>query len=128
MGSTPCALSCSHLPASSTLGLFREYLEMVVQFGYATLFVAAFPLGPFFALINNVFEIRIDAIKFTISMRRPVGFRAENIGVWRVVLETLSFVAVVTNVSGRVAAVGPGPPPSRAMSCARGCSPIMVPS
>ena len=36
-------------------GLFPEYLEMVLQYGFVTLFVVAFPLAPLFALINNIF-------------------------------------------------------------------------
>ncbi|XP_017464374.1 PREDICTED: anoctamin-7-like, partial [Rhagoletis zephyria] len=43
--------------------LFPEYLEMVLQYGFVTLFVAAFPLAPFFALLNNIFEMRLDAKK-----------------------------------------------------------------
>ena len=27
----------------------------VIQYGFVTIFVAAFPLAPFFALINNIF-------------------------------------------------------------------------
>jgi hypothetical protein len=46
--------------------------------------VAAFPLAPFFALINNVFEIRFDAYKFIVTTRRPVPEQARNIGVWLV--------------------------------------------
>ena len=38
--------------------LFAEYLEMVVQFGFITIFVCAFPLAPLLALINNILEIR----------------------------------------------------------------------
>jgi hypothetical protein len=30
----------------------------VIQYGFVTLFVTAFPLAPFFALMNNVIEIR----------------------------------------------------------------------
>lgn len=33
------------------------------QFGYATLFVAAYPLSCLMALVNNYIEIRIDAWK-----------------------------------------------------------------
>ena len=45
------------------LGLLNEYLELAIQYGFITLFVAAFPLAPLFALINNVLEIRLDATK-----------------------------------------------------------------
>lgn len=34
-----------------------------IQFGYATLFVAAYPLSCLMALVNNYIEIRIDAWK-----------------------------------------------------------------
>ncbi|XP_030236703.1 anoctamin-7 isoform X3 [Gadus morhua] len=45
-------------------GLFSEYLEMVLQFGFITIFVAACPLAPLFALFNNWLEVRLDAHKF----------------------------------------------------------------
>ena len=50
-------------------GLFQEYLEMVLQFGFITIFVAAFPLAPLFALLNNWVEIRLDAQKFVRETR-----------------------------------------------------------
>ena len=50
-------------------GLFQEYLEMVLQFGFITIFVAAFPLAPLFALLNNWVEIRLDAQKFVCETR-----------------------------------------------------------
>ena len=45
------------------MGTFKDYGEMVIQFGYCTLFVAAFPLAPMLAFINNAIEIRVDAWK-----------------------------------------------------------------
>ena len=53
----------------------------VIQFGFVTLFVAAFPLAPFFALFNNMIELRSDANKFVTQFRRPVASRARNIGI-----------------------------------------------
>ena len=58
----------------------QEYLEMVLQFGFITIFVAAFPLAPLFALLNNWVEIRLDAQKFVCETRRAVAERAESIG------------------------------------------------
>ncbi|XP_025200148.1 anoctamin-1 isoform X2 [Melanaphis sacchari] len=78
-------------------GLFPEYLEMVMQYGFVTLFVTAFPLGPFFALLNNVFEMRLDAKKFLKYFRRPIPHRVPNIGVWYRVLDILGKLAVITN-------------------------------
>ena len=52
----------------------------VIQFGYATLFVVAFPLAPLLALINNYFEIRVDSRKALKASLRPVPMRAQDIG------------------------------------------------
>ncbi|KAI0228976.1 Anoctamin-4 [Lamellibrachia satsuma] len=79
------------------LGLFDEYLEMVVQYGFVTIFVAAFPLAPFFALLNNIIEIRLDAYKFVTVWKRPVALRTESIGIWFGILKSVSYFAVLTN-------------------------------
>ncbi|XP_056137369.1 anoctamin-5 [Lampris incognitus] len=79
------------------LGLFYEYLEMVVQFGFITLFVASFPLAPLMALINNIIEIRVDAWKFTTQFRRPVASKAHSIGAWEEILNGVAVLSVVTN-------------------------------
>merc|ERR1712070_682358 len=71
---------------------------MGIQFGYVTMFSAAFPLAPILALINNVIELRTDALKMLSLTRRPEYERAENIGSWKDVLELLSFLCVMTNV------------------------------
>ena len=39
------------------MALFDEYLEMVIQYRFVTIFVSAFPLAPFFALVNNIIEV-----------------------------------------------------------------------
>ncbi|KAM7339742.1 hypothetical protein ACRRTK_000357 [Alexandromys fortis] len=84
-------------------GLFHEYLEMVLQFGFVTIFVAACPLAPLFALLNNWVEIRLDARKFVCEYRRPVAERAQDIGIWFHILAGLTHLAVISNVSVRAA-------------------------
>ncbi|XP_044096845.1 anoctamin-7 [Neovison vison] len=78
-------------------GLFQEYLEMVLQFGFVTIFVAACPLAPLFALLNNWVEIRLDARKFVCQHRRPVAERAQDIGIWSHILAGIAHLAVVSN-------------------------------
>ncbi|XP_078185117.1 anoctamin-7 isoform X3 [Callithrix jacchus] len=78
-------------------GLFDEYLEMVLQFGFVTIFVAACPLAPLFALLNNWVEIRLDARKFVCEYRRPVAERAQDIGIWFPVLTAITHLAVTSN-------------------------------
>ncbi|KAI4901365.1 hypothetical protein NFI96_014160 [Prochilodus magdalenae] len=78
-------------------GLFDEYLEMVLQFGFITIFVAACPLAPLFALVNNWVEIRLDAQKFVCEYRRPVAERAQDIGIWFSILQVITYLAVISN-------------------------------
>ncbi|XP_030575747.1 anoctamin-6 [Archocentrus centrarchus] len=85
------------LQANSKLGLFYEYLEMVIQFGFVTLFVASFPLAPVLALVNNLIEIRVDAWKITTQFRRIVPEKAQDIGAWQPILQGITILAVVTN-------------------------------
>uniref|UniRef100_A0AAY4BYB4 Anoctamin n=1 Tax=Denticeps clupeoides TaxID=299321 RepID=A0AAY4BYB4_9TELE len=81
----------------SQFGLFHEYLEMVIQFGFITLFVASFPLAPLLALFNNILEVRVDAWKFTTQYRRTVAAKARNIGAWQEILNVVAILSVVTN-------------------------------
>ncbi|XP_063990308.1 anoctamin-5-like isoform X1 [Diachasmimorpha longicaudata] len=81
----------------SPRGLYDEYLEMVIQFGFITIFVVAFPLAPLFALANNVLEMRLDATKFLRHYRRPVPRRAKDIGIWKQILDALARISVTTN-------------------------------
>jgi hypothetical protein len=58
------------LVAPDGISLFGDYLEMLIQFGFITMFVPAFPLAPLFALINNIVEIRLDAYNILVQNRR----------------------------------------------------------
>uniref|UniRef100_A0A8C8EM71 Anoctamin n=1 Tax=Oncorhynchus tshawytscha TaxID=74940 RepID=A0A8C8EM71_ONCTS len=81
----------------NSFSLFNEFLEMVVQFSFTTIFVAAFPLAPLLALINNIFEIRLDAIKMVSLERRLVPKKTNDIGIWTKVLEAIGVLAVIAN-------------------------------
>lgn len=98
-------------------GCLMDYNEMVIQFGFMTLFAvsmlysclidnsemcdsiqqAAFPGGAFFALLNNIQEIRSDAKILVEVCQRPAVSIREDIGAWSSMLETISYVSVVTN-------------------------------
>lgn len=71
----------------------------MIQYGFVTLFVAAFPLAPLFALLNNIGEIRLDAYKMVTQARRPLAERVEDIGAWYGILQGITYCAVVSNVS-----------------------------
>ena len=55
---------------------FDDYLEMVIQFGYITLFASAFPLAAALSLASNVLELGSDLFKLSFLCRRPPAVRA----------------------------------------------------
>ncbi|XP_027715933.1 anoctamin-9 isoform X3 [Vombatus ursinus] len=77
--------------------LFDEFMDMMVQYGFTTIFVAAFPLAPLLAFFSNLIEIRLDAIKMVRLQRRLVPRKANDIGTWLQVLEAIGVLAVITN-------------------------------
>ncbi|XP_039696922.1 anoctamin-9 [Pteropus medius] len=81
----------------NTFSLFDEFMEMMIQYGFTTIFVAAFPLAPLLALFSNLVEIRLDAIKMVRLQRRLVPRKAKDIGTWLQVLETIGVLAVIAN-------------------------------
>ncbi|NXT19822.1 ANO9 protein, partial [Syrrhaptes paradoxus] len=96
----PCKrqwLSNYQLNEVNVFSLFDEFLEMVIQYSFTTIFVAAFPLAPLLAFCNNLFEIRLDAIKMTRLCRRMVPRKANDIGIWLQVLEAIGILAVIGN-------------------------------
>nr|XP_020849976.1 anoctamin-2 [Phascolarctos cinereus] len=78
-------------------GLTPEYMEMIIQFGFVSLFVASFPLAPLFALLNNVIEVRLDAKKFVTELRRPDAVRTKDIGIWFDILSGIGKFSVISN-------------------------------
>ncbi|XP_061677427.1 anoctamin-10 isoform X2 [Syngnathoides biaculeatus] len=78
-------------------GLFAEYIELLVQFGYLSLFSCVYPLTAVLLLINNVTEIRSDAYKVCKLFRKSFSAPVANMGVWQIAFEVLSFVAVMSN-------------------------------
>lgn len=71
--------------------------EMVVQFGYVTLFVMCFPLIPLLAIINNIFELKVDATNLVMSSQRPDPNGSYGLGTWNSVLSLFSILSVATN-------------------------------
>ena len=78
-------------------GVFMDYSELAVQFGYASLFASCFPLAPVMCCFGNVLEVRADAYKLCRRYRRPEFLSAEDIGAWQVVLQWVATAAILTN-------------------------------
>ena len=78
---------------------FTDYAEMATQLGVIVLWSVLWPLAPVMGLVNNFFELRSDAYKLVINMRRPFPRRVESIGSWMSVLSILVQLSVFTNAS-----------------------------
>lgn len=77
---------------------FDDYLEMIITFGYVTLFAAAFPLASFISMIFIYFEARSDLYKLEKLVKRPRVKKAYNIGSWIYVLEFMAITSIFTNI------------------------------
>uniref|UniRef100_A0ACD5VQ38 Uncharacterized protein n=1 Tax=Avena sativa TaxID=4498 RepID=A0ACD5VQ38_AVESA len=78
-------------------GLFDDFLELALQFGMIMMFACAFPLIFCFAALNNVTEIRADALKLLVMLKRPVPRAAATIGAWLNIFQFLIIMAICTN-------------------------------
>ncbi|WOL03024.1 anoctamin-like protein [Canna indica] len=78
-------------------GLFDDFLELALQFGMIMMFACAFPLVFCFAALNNVTEIRADALKLVVMLRRPIPRAAATIGAWLNIFQFLIVMSICTN-------------------------------
>ena len=78
--------------------LLTDYAQLIIQFGYVSLFVATFPLAPLMAYVSNYIAIRIGCWKLCQIYRRPEPRTAEDIGTWGDMLELISFLSVIFNL------------------------------
>ncbi|GJQ85110.1 hypothetical protein Trydic_g20242 [Trypoxylus dichotomus] len=77
--------------------LFNEYRDLLIQYGYITCFVCALPLAPLFALIRNIFEIRLDAEKLLKYHKRHIALKVDGLGAYSDVLAWITYFSVITN-------------------------------
>lgn len=70
--------------------------EMVVQYGYLSLFSVIWPPTAVSFLINNWIELRTDAAKICTETQRPTPWRADSIGPW---LDSLGFLTWAGSLS-----------------------------
>jgi len=61
------------------------------------MFSSAFPLAPICAFFNNIFEIRIDAQKYTKYKKRTIPVRTTSIGIWYGIFRFIALLAIITN-------------------------------
>ena len=82
-----------------TYDVTADLREMVVQYGYLSLFSVVWPLTPVSFIINNWIELRSDAAKICLECQRPNPFRADSIGPWLDSLGFLTWLGSITSAA-----------------------------
>lgn len=76
---------------------FDDYLEMVIELGYVTLFASAYPLASLIAIAANLIEVRTDFFKLTKVCRRPRSIRTDGLGMWKMLMSSIIWLSALTN-------------------------------
>ena len=76
-----------------------DYAELMVQFGFQTLFISALPGASLIAFINNHLQLRYDAEKMLCDTQRVFPKGGEDIGTWQPVFELMATLAVIANAA-----------------------------
>jgi hypothetical protein len=66
---------------------------------YIAMFSSAVPVVAVAATLANILELRLDAYKMLYQLRRPRFKGAADIGKWRLILHSLSWLAIVVNAA-----------------------------
>ena len=76
---------------------FDDYMEIVIQLGYVTLFASAYPLASLISIVANWVEIRSDCFKLTNVCRRPESIRSSGLGMWHTLISIVIWTSAITN-------------------------------
>lgn len=77
--------------------LLNKQMEIVLQFGYVTMFVSVLPMAPLLAVFSNVVNMRLDIICCTQAKQRPRFESETEVSTFMNILEFMSFAAVAVN-------------------------------
>jgi anoctamin-10 len=77
---------------------FDDYMEIMIQFGYVTLFASAYPLASLVMAGAVWMEIRSDMYKLTHLCQKPLAAeRIHTIGIWKSILQVIIWSSCLTN-------------------------------
>jgi len=76
---------------------FDDWLEILIQFGYVTLFASAYPLASLVMSVALMVELRSDCYKLTYVCRKPKGEQVSSIGMWKKLLQFMVWFSCLTN-------------------------------
>jgi anoctamin-10 len=76
---------------------FDDYMEILIQLGYVTLFASAYPLASLIMCAAVWIEIRSDCYKLTYLCQKPVAKRVPGIRMWKSLLQCMVWSSALTN-------------------------------
>jgi len=79
--------------------VYEDMDEVLILYGYCTLFVVACPWVPFLGLVTLVVECFLDAKKLVLLFRRPFPTPASNNEPWDTAFDVFGMLAMVTNTA-----------------------------
>ncbi|DAZ97447.1 TPA: hypothetical protein N0F65_009898 [Lagenidium giganteum] len=77
--------------------LMGKQMEVILQFGYITMFVSVLPVAPLLALLSNVLNTRLDVLTCTQVKKRPPFESETEVSTFMSILKFMSFAAVAVN-------------------------------
>jgi len=79
--------------------LYEDMDEIILLYGYTTLFVVAAPWVPMLSLFSCVLECFLDQKKLILLHRRPFPLAAANNEPWDTAFDVFGFLAMLTNTA-----------------------------
>lgn len=79
--------------------LYEDMDEILILFGYSTLFVVSCPWVPCIALISTVFECFLDQKKLLMLYQRPFPVQVANNEPWDTAFDAVGTMAMMTNLA-----------------------------
>ena len=76
----------------------NDYMELVILFGYTSLFVVAEPIIVPFALLSIVFEAMVDSSKLKYNFIRPFPQKVEDIGMIHNIFNFVAWLSAFSNM------------------------------
>ena len=78
--------------------IFDDYMEMVVTFGYLTMFAGVFMLGAAIIALFILIETRSDVFRLENTLKRPIPGKTYHIGSWQLVIEIFCMLSIFSNI------------------------------
>ena len=78
-------------------GTVDDYMEIIIQFGFISLFGMTFPLCFLISFVLNILELQTDKLKLMTLLQRPIPITDTTIGIWNDILDFISYLGMLNN-------------------------------